>query len=160
VPAFYSARDTKTPVYVALTSFFLNIFLNALFLFPQVFYKRFQNGGPALATSIATFFDFCILFAIFRLRYGPLGSFAILRSLGKISLCSLLMGAGCLVANHYINYTLSYAFFVQLVIFIAVITAATLVYIGLTWVFKCPEIEEVYGIAMRRPGAAEGLAGS
>jgi hypothetical protein len=46
------------------------------------------------------------------------------------------------------------------VIFIAMILGATLVYIGLTWLFKCPEIEEVYGIAMRRPGAAEGLAGS
>jgi len=31
------------------------------------------------------------------------------------------------------------------------ILGATLVYIGLTWLFKCPEIEEVYGIAMRRP---------
>jgi putative peptidoglycan lipid II flippase len=159
VPAFYSAKDTKTPVIVALISFFLNLFLNILFL-QYLFYKRFQNGGPALATAIATLFDFCILFAVFRLRYGPLGSFAILRSLGKILLCSVIMGAGCLVANHYVSYTLNYAFFAQLMIFIAIITTATLVYIGLTWVFKCPEIEEVYGIAMRRPGAAEGLAGS
>jgi hypothetical protein len=43
-------------------------------------------------------------------------------------------------------------------VFIAMITGATLLYIGLTYVFKCPEIEEVYGIAMRRPGAAESLA--
>jgi putative peptidoglycan lipid II flippase len=158
VPAFYSAKDTRTPVIVALISFFLNIFLNIVFL--QFFFKRFQNGGPALATALATFFDFVILFAVFRLRYGPLGSFAILRSLGKISVCSLIMGAGCLVANHYANYTLNSAFFIQLVVFIAMILGATLVYIGLTWLFKCPEIEEVYGIAMRRPGAAEGLAGS
>ena len=139
----------------------MNILLNMLFLFPLVFYKRFQNGGPALATAIATLFDFFILFAIFRLRYGSLGSFAIIRSLAKISLCSLIMGAGCLVANHYYSiYLLDSAFFVQLMIFIAIITGATLAYIGLTWAFKCPEIEEVYGIAMRRPGAAEGLAGS
>jgi putative peptidoglycan lipid II flippase len=160
VPAFYSAKDTKTPVIVALISFFLNIFLNMLFLFPMVFYKRFQNGGPALATSIATLFDFVILYTVFRLRYGSMGSFAMIRSLAKITLCSLIMGAGCLVANHYINYTVDAAFFTQLVIFIGVITVATLAYIGLTWIFKCPEIEEVYGIAMRRPGAAEGLAGS
>jgi hypothetical protein len=38
------------------------------------------------------------------------------------------------------------------------IGGATLLYIGLTYVFKCPEIEEVYGIAMRRPGAAESMA--
>jgi len=160
VPAFYSAKDTKTPVIVALISFFLNIFLNIVFLQNFYLYRRFQNGGPALATAIATLFDFVILFAVFRLRYGSLGSFAILRSLGKISVCSLIMGAGCLVANHYANFTLNSAFFIQLVVFIAMILGATLVYIGLTWLFKCPEIEEVYGIAMRRPGAAEGLAGS
>ena len=158
VPAFYSAKDTKTPVIVASISFFLNIFLNILFL--EFFFKRFQNGGPALATSLATFFDFFTLFAVFRLRYGSLGTIEIFRSLGKISLCSLIMGAGCLVANHYANYTLNSAFFIQLVVFIAMISTATLLYVGLTWVFKCPEIEEVYGIAMRRPGAAEGLAGS
>lgn len=158
VPAFYSARDTKTPVIVALISFFLNILLNIVFL--QIFFKRFQNGGPALATAIATLFDFFILFAIFRLRYGPLGSLEIIRSLGKISLCSMIMGVACLVANYYVGFTLNSAFFVQLMIFIGVITGATLLYIGLTWIFKCPEIEEVYGIAMRRPGAAEGLAGS
>jgi hypothetical protein len=45
-------------------------------------------------------------------------------------------------------------------IFTAVILGATLLYICLTWIFRCPEIEEVYGIAMRRPGAAEGLANS
>ncbi|HUL32341.1 MAG TPA: murein biosynthesis integral membrane protein MurJ [Candidatus Eisenbacteria bacterium] len=158
VPAFYSAKDTKTPVIVASISFFLNIFLNILFL--EFFFRRFQNGGPALATSLATFFDFFTLFAVFRLRYGSLGTIEIFRSLGKISLCSLIMGAGCLVANHYANYTLNSAFFIQLVVFIAMISTATLLYVGLTWVFKCPEIEEVYGIAMRRPGAAEGLAGS
>jgi putative peptidoglycan lipid II flippase len=160
VPAFYSARDTKTPVIVALISFFLNIFLNIVFLQNFYLYKRFQNGGPALATAIATIFDFVILFAVFRLRYGSLGSFGILRSLGKISVCSLIMGVGCLLANHYANNMHDPAFFIQLVVFIAMILGATLVYIGLTWLFKCPEIEEVYGIAMRRPGAAEGLAGS
>ena len=69
------------------------------------------------------------------------------------------MGAGCLVANHYANYTLqTLSFFIQLMVFIAMIRGATLLYIGLTYIFKCPEIEEVYGIAMRRPGATERLA--
>jgi len=45
-------------------------------------------------------------------------------------------------------------------VFTAMILGATLLYVGLTWIFRCPEIEEVYGVAMRRPGAAEGLAGS
>jgi putative peptidoglycan lipid II flippase len=158
VPAFYSARDTKTPVVVAVISFVLNIVFNVIFL--DFFFKRFQNGGPALATVLATFFDFFTLFVIFRLRYGSLGTFDILRSISKITVCSLIMGAGCLIANHYVNIKLQAAFLVQLPVFVGLILGATLLYLGLTWIFRCPEIEEVYGIAMRRPGAAEGLAGS
>ncbi len=157
VPAFYSARDTKTPVIVALISFFLNIGLNIVFL--NFFFKRFQNGGPALATVLATLFDFFTLFIIFRLRYGALGTLQIFRSIGKITLCSAIMGVGCLIGNHYANYTLQSAFFTQLLVFIALIGGATLLYIGLTWIFRCPEIEEVYGIAMRHETAEE-LAGS
>jgi putative peptidoglycan lipid II flippase len=148
VPAFYSARDTKTPVIVGSLSFLLNIALNIIFL--EFFFKRFQNGGPALATVLATFFNFFILFFIFRLRYGALGSSEILRSIWKITLCSGIMGAACMVANHYANFTIHAAFFTQLMVFIGLILGATLFYIGLTWVFRCPEIEEVYGIAMQR----------
>lgn len=156
VPAFYSARDTKTPVVVACISFVLNIVLNFIFL--EFLFKRFQNGGPALATVLASIFDFFALFIIFRIRYGALGSYEILRSVSKISLCAAIMGVGCFIANHYANYTLHSAFLVQLLVFFGMIGGATLLYIGLTWIFKCPEIEEVYGIAMRRPEATEGMA--
>ena len=69
------------------------------------------------------------------------------------------MGVGCMIANYYVKFTVHWNFFSQLMIFIGLISGATLLYIGLTWLFRCPEIEEVYGIATRRPGAAEGLAG-
>jgi putative peptidoglycan lipid II flippase len=157
VPAFYSAGDTKTPVIVALISFTLNIVFNFVFL--NYLFRRFQNGGPALATVLATMFDFFVLFFIFRVRYGALGSVEIFRSIAKISLCSALMGVACLVANYYTKFTVQSAFFTQLMVFIGLIGGATLLYIGLTWVFRCPEIEEVYGIATRRE-TAEGLAGS
>jgi putative peptidoglycan lipid II flippase len=155
VPAFYSAKDTKTPVMVALISFCLNIFFNIVFLNNTYLYKRFQNGGPALATVLATLFDFFTLFFIFRMRYGALGSLEIFHSIGKITLCSALMGVACFIANLYAAHTLQAPFFTQLLVFIGLIGGATLLYIGLTWVFRCPEIEEVYGIATRREPAEE-----
>src|SRR5437899_8051036 len=85
VPAFYSTRDTKTPVIVASMSLIINLVLNIVFL--QFFFKRVQNGGPALATAIACFFDFFALFIIFRLRYGALGTMEIMRSFSKIAFC-------------------------------------------------------------------------
>ena len=155
VPAFYSTGDTKTPVIVASISLGINILLNIIFL--QFFFKRVQNGGPALATAIACFFDFFALFIIFRLRYGAMGTMEILRSFGKTSLCASIMGVACWFGNYYTTFTIHSRFLVQLVVFAALIIGATAVYLGLAWLFRCHEIEEVYGIATRRTvGAGNG----
>jgi len=115
VPAFYSARDTKTPVIVASISFILNIVLNVIFL--QFLFRRFQNGGPALATALPPSSTFSRFFIIFRLRYGSLACWIILRSISKISLCSLIMGAGIMIANYYAKNVLQGAFPLQLTVF-------------------------------------------
>jgi putative peptidoglycan lipid II flippase len=153
VPAFYSTRDTKTPVIVATISLVLNIALNILFL--QVFFKKVQNGGPALATALATFFDFFALLIIFRLRHGSMGMRDVVRSFFKISLCAAIMGIGCWFGNYYAQFTIHSRFLVQLVVFSGLITGATVLYLLLAWLFRCHEIEEVYGIATRRRGEAE-----
>src|SRR5437773_169496 len=157
VPAFYSTKDTKTPVIIAAISMLVNIGLNIVFL--EFFFKRVQNGGPALATAIACFFDFFVLFVIFRLRYGAMGTMEILRSFGKTSLCASIMGVACWFGNYYTTFTIHSRFLVQLVVFAALIIGATAVYLALAWLFRCHEIEEVYGIATRRTvGAGNGYA--
>ncbi len=155
VPAFYSTADTKTPVIVASISLLINIVLNIVFL--QFFFKRVQNGGPALATAIACFFDFFALFIIFRLRYGAMGTMEILRSFGKISMCASIMGVACWFGNRYTQFTLHSRFLVQLLVFSGLIVGATALYLALAWLFRCHEIQEVYGIATRRrAGAGDG----
>jgi len=154
VPAFYSTGDTKTPVMVASVSLVINIVLNILFL--QVFFRRVQNGGPALATALATFFDFFALLIIFRLRYGSMGTLDILRSFSKISLCSGLMGLACWVGNYYTAFTVHSRFLIQLLVFVGLIVGATALYLALAWIFRCHEIEEIYGIAIRRRSMGDG----
>jgi len=148
VPAFYSARDTKTPVIVAFISMVMNIVLNIVFL--QFFFKRVQNGGPALATALACFFDFFALFIIFRLRYGSMGTLDILRSFSKISLCAGIMGVACWLGARYTEFTIHSSFLIQLLVFAGLILGATALYLALAWIFRCHEIQEVYGIAVRR----------
>jgi len=156
VPAFYSTRDTKTPVIVASISLVINVVLNIVFL-ETFLYKRVQNGGPALATALATFFDFFALFIIFRIRYGPLGTMGIFRSFSKISLCAGIMGVACWFGNYYTGFALHSRFLVQLLVFAGLIIGATALYLALAWLFRCHEIEEVYGIATRRTaGSGDG----
>ena len=156
VPAFYSARDTKTPVIVASISLVINIVLNILFL--QFFFNRVQNGGPALATALATFFDFFALLIIFRLRYGSMGIMETMRSFGKISLCAGIMALGCWLGNHYTAFTMHSRFLVQVSVFVGLIAGATALYLALAWIFRCNEIHEVYGIAVRRRAGEGGYA--
>jgi putative peptidoglycan lipid II flippase len=153
VPAFYSTKDTKTPVIVASISLVLNIVLNIVFL--EFFFKRVQNGGPALATALACYFDFFALFIIFRLRYGALGTKEILRSFAKISLCAGIMGVACWFGGHYTEFTMHSRFIVQFLVFAGLLLGATALYLGLAWLFRCHEIEEVYGIATRRKRGGE-----
>ena len=152
VPAFYSTHDTRTPVAVASISLVLNIVLNIVFL--NYFFNYVQNGGPALATAIACFVDFFALFFIFRMRYGKIGGRQILNSFLKIALCSAIMGVACWLGLHYTAFTMHSRFLVQLLTFLALILGATGLYLGLAWVFRCHEMEEIYGIATRRRSPA------
>ncbi len=148
VPAFYSTKDTHTPVRVAAYALVLNIALNTLFLVS--FFQTFKNGGPAFATSLAGYFNFLMLFTIFRLRFGRLGTIELLGSMAKIGICSAIMGVICWVLLRFSHFFSYRHFLPQLAVFTALILGATAVYLALAWAFRCPEIEEVYGIAIRR----------
>jgi putative peptidoglycan lipid II flippase len=155
VPAFYSTGDTKTPVVVASISLVINILLNIMFL--QFFFTKVKNGGPALATAIACFFDFFALFIIFRLRFGEMGTVEIIRSFAKTTLCASIMGVACWFGNYYTAFTAHSRLLIQLLVFSGLIVGATALYLALAWLFRCHEIQEVYGIATRRR-SSEGAA--
>jgi putative peptidoglycan lipid II flippase len=157
VPAFYSTQDTRTPVRVAGVSLGANILLNILFLF--YFFPKLQNGAPALASALAGYLNVSILFVVFRLRFGRLGTREIFVSVAKIAICSAGMGVLCWAALRYSHFALIEQFLTRLVVFIAMIAGATLAYLGLAWMFRCNEIREVYGIAVRRDAAEPGKVG-
>ena len=147
VPGFYSTQDTRTPVVVAAYALVANFALNALFL--KSFFQTFQNGGPALATSLAAYFNFFMLFVVFRQRFGRLGTFAIIHSIFKISVASAAMGVLCWAMVHFSHFEQQARFLPRLMTFSIVLTVATAAYIGITWLIHCPEVEEVWGIARR-----------
>jgi putative peptidoglycan lipid II flippase len=157
VPAFYSTQDTRTPVKVAGYALVVNIVLNAIFL--KSFFQSFQNGGPAFATSIAAYFNFGALFVVFRQRFGRLGTFSILYSMAKIAVSSALMGVLCWAMVRFSGFENYNRFLPQLVLFVGMITVATIVYIAITWVFRCPEVEEVWGVARRKESVVPGMSG-
>jgi putative peptidoglycan lipid II flippase len=95
VPAFYALEDSATPVKVAFCALVLNIALNAIFIGPL------ENGGPALATSLAAFFNSFALLYIFRKRYGRLGIRNIMRSMANVVTASTALGVVTYVVIHW-----------------------------------------------------------
>jgi putative peptidoglycan lipid II flippase len=148
VPAFYSTQDTRTPVRVAVYALGLNVLLNTVFM--KSFFQTFYNGGPALATSLSAYFNFLMLFVIFRQRFGRLGTFHILVSMSKITVCSGIMGVLCFLMLKFSRFETYIHFLPQLVVLVLILVAATAAFIALSWVMRCAEVEEVYGIATRK----------
>jgi putative peptidoglycan lipid II flippase len=157
VPAFYSTQDTRTPVRVALITLVANIALNLIFLF--YFFGKLKNGGPALASALAGYFNVFILFVIFRLRFGRLGTRDVAASLVKIVACAGIMGIVCWTALQYSEFDSIVDFGPRLLVFIGLIASATLTYLGFAWALRCSEISEVYGIAFHTAGAGSGKQG-
>jgi peptidoglycan biosynthesis protein MviN/MurJ (putative lipid II flippase) len=77
-----------------------------------------------------------------------------LRSFAKIVFCSAIMGVACWLGLHYTAFTIHSRFLVQLLTFLALIIGATGLYLGAAWLFRCHELEEIYGIATRRRAVA------
>ena len=158
VQAFYSTRDTKTPVWAAAGILALNIALNTVFLlllFPQL-----RNGGPALATAISAYFNCGVLFLIFRKRYGRVGGREIMVSSLKALSAAALMGGICWLAVQYAHLGAHQSLPVDASLLAATIGGACAAYVGLTWAFRSVELKEVYEIMFHRqaaPGAAAGV---
>jgi putative peptidoglycan lipid II flippase len=157
VPAFYSTQDTRTPVRVAVITMLANVLLNVVFLF--YFFPKLKNGGPALASALAAYFNVFTLFVIFRLRFGRLGTRDIAASLAKIAVCASAMGVACWGALRYSQFDSIEHFLPRLLVFIALIGGATLTYLGLAWILRCGELSEVYGIAFHSAGTGPGKQG-
>jgi len=151
VPAFYSTQDTRTPVRVAVYALLANVFLNSLFL--KTFFQTFQNGGPALATSLAAYFNFFVLFVIFRQRFGALEMASILTSLGKVAVCSAAMGGLCYAMLELSGFADYETLFLRIMGLTLMIVAATVAYLLLAWLLRSEEVAEVYGIATRKDQA-------
>lgn len=88
--AFFSLKDTKTPLWVSLGAVGINLGAGIILMHPM------KHGGLALATTIAAAFNFLVLFIILirRIRWFEMSKFLV--SIAKITVASCVMGF-CLI---------------------------------------------------------------
>ena len=85
VSAFYSLQDTITPVKVAVAAMLVNIVFSLLLMGPL------KHGGLALALSLASTMQLVILIFLLRKRIGGIEGRAVVGSMAKSFLSSLIM---------------------------------------------------------------------
>jgi len=147
-PMYYSTHDTMTPARVGVWSLGLNVLLNLVFLL--FFLRYFSNGSPALASSIAAYFNFVALFLIFRKRYGRLVSPGLIAAMCKMGFCAAAMAVACYVGLRVSGFGAAQHLLHQAGLLAAMIFASIGIYLGLAWLLHCEELSELL-LLFRRP---------
>ena len=148
VPAFYSLHDMMSPVRVAAYAMLLNLALNLIFL--EVFFQTLYNGSPALATSLAAYFNFGLLFILLRKRLGRLGTRGLLNSFSKIVTCAAVMEIVCYAILRISKFSAYEHFLPRLVLLAILIMAGLLSYLGTARLLRCEELDEVSQLLRQR----------
>ncbi len=113
---YYSMQDTRTPVKIAASSMVINIVFSLLLIGPM------KHNGLALANSIASGFNFLLLFYFLKGHLGGLGTKGIIRSFGKTLLASIIMGVpGWYIAKNDIWGLSGYGFEKAIYLFFSII---------------------------------------
>jgi len=134
---FYSLKNVRTPLKVALVSIVIN------FLLDWVLVKFLNVGGVALSTSIVGAINVIVLIIILRKKIGVLDGKKITISYLKIISAS---GVMCLIIYYLWKYLYKYfssGTFMLLLLLVIIIILGGGIYILLTYLFKMEEVRFV-----------------
>jgi putative peptidoglycan lipid II flippase len=146
-PMYYSTQDTATPTKVGAYALGLHVMLNIVLLY--AFGRFLWNASPALASSLAAYFNFAALFLIFRGRHGALGTRAVLGSLAKIVACAAAMAVACFAVLKYSHFATVEHLLARAALLFAMIALSTGIYFGLAKLLRCEELPELF-LLLRR----------
>jgi putative peptidoglycan lipid II flippase len=132
-PAFYSLKDTKTPVIIA---FFVMIVYLSLSL---VLMRPLKVGGIALALSLAEAFNFIALFIFLEKKIGRLEKKEIISSVSKSIIATGAMGTLIWFFTGMFDYS-KLSFLGQLGALLATILLGILIYVLFSLFFNNKEL--------------------
>jgi putative peptidoglycan lipid II flippase len=146
--AYYSTQDTATPARIGAYALGMNIALNSLFLL--LFYRYLSNGSPALASSLAAYFNFLLLFVVFRKRFGTLGVHGLAASFTKVVVSTAAMAVVSYEGLRHSSFESMGRLVPQAGVLAVLILVSTAAYFGVAWLLRCEELSE-FLLLLRRP---------
>ncbi len=134
VSAFYSLKDTVTPVIVSCVAVGSNIIFCYLFIGPL------KHGGLALAASLSAILNLLLLFLILRKRLRGIGGRKILNSAIKVTLSSLPMGAGVYAISLLVDWSDGGVTAPKMLVLLFAIAFGVTCYLMFARFFRSPEM--------------------
>lgn len=142
-PAFYSFKDIKTPVIVA---FFVMIAYIGLSL---VLMNPLRVGGIALALSLASVFNFVMLFILLERKIGRIEKKELVGSAVKSAFSAGIMGGAVWFIMEQFNFA-EMEFLGKLTALSAAIILGILVYVALSLALNREDLKSVKDVVRRR----------
>ncbi|CCJ34303.1 murein biosynthesis integral membrane protein MurJ [Caloramator australicus] len=131
--AFYSIKDTKTPMINGVVGVVLNIILNIVLV------KIMGVSGLALATSISVIVVTLLLIRSLNRKIEDIGMKKLISSFNKMLLSSLVMGAVVFVLNKFLQLKFGTGFKGDVISVFGCAFVGALVYFGMIHIFKLEE---------------------
>ncbi len=134
-PVFYARQDAKTPVRIAVTAIVANIILSICLMWPL------KHCGLALATTLASALNFCLLTIAIRLKLGRFGGGKVFISIARSGICTIIMAFSVHLLALYIvpTYTGASGAVMGGAVAACIVTGA-FVYVLSSIMLKSPEI--------------------
>ncbi|MBI3399163.1 MAG: murein biosynthesis integral membrane protein MurJ [Deltaproteobacteria bacterium] len=146
VSAFYSLKDTLTPVKVGCVAVIANIIFCFMLIGPL------QHGGLALATSLSSMINLLLLFLALRKRLGGIGGRKIFASGMKVVASSIPMGVGAYGISLLGNWSGGGITIMKFFVLVSAICFGVISFVVFTYLFKSPELSFLIDMLRERWG--------
>lgn len=141
---FYAMKETRTPVKIGMITIISNAILGAVLMWPM------KHNGLALALSLASVLNLCLLTLALQKRLGVLGWDLIAKSVAKSGFCAMIMGVMVwLLAQRAIPPAGGHWLPAMTGLLICLI-AGIVIFTGLAFLVKAPELQTALGMVKKR----------
>jgi len=144
VPAFYSMKDTRTPVIIAFVAFILNFLLSLMLMGPL------RHGGLALASSLSALCQMTMLIYLLRKKIGPFGGQAIFSSGLKAAFASVPMALFVAWSMSLTDWTLAGHKTMKALTLFGGIGAGAVIFFIVAHLLRCEEAHEAVTLFQRK----------
>jgi putative peptidoglycan lipid II flippase len=141
VSAFYALQDTRTPVKIAIVAVLANLAFSLAFMGPL------KHAGLALALSLASLLQFCLLVIFLKRKIVMRNLRGVFVSAAKSALAAVIMGAGVyFVHSRWLNTYSTNGFWGTVTNLIGLIVGGAAIYFLVAKMIGCTELNSFWSI--------------